>query len=122
MGGDASTSEDEGDRGIVVTTVEHHEPTAASIGGGQDMEKRGDIPKSRKSAMSEDTVVEREAKRARSPHNSEASLVPYPPALSMAGHLGRSKEHVHSPVSSGSACVRDPQQGDAPLVAPVGAP
>ena len=34
MGGDASSSEDEGDWGIIATLVEHREPTAASIGGG----------------------------------------------------------------------------------------
>ena len=34
MGGDASTFEDEGDRSVVVTSVERHEPTATSTGGG----------------------------------------------------------------------------------------
>ena len=34
MGGDVSTSKDKGDRGVIVTSVEHHEPTTASIGGG----------------------------------------------------------------------------------------
>ena len=62
MGGDVSTSEDVGDRGIVVTSVERREPMATSIGGGRDTEKRSDIPESRKRAMSKDTAVEREAK------------------------------------------------------------
>ena len=47
MGGDMSTSEEEGDRGIVVTLVEHHEPTTMSVGGGWDTEKHGDVPKLR---------------------------------------------------------------------------
>ena len=34
MGGNASFSEDEGDRGIIATLVEHREPTAAPVGGG----------------------------------------------------------------------------------------
>jgi len=58
MGGDASTSKDEGDRGIIVTSVEHHEPTATSIGGGQDTEKRANVLESRKRAASEDTAIE----------------------------------------------------------------
>ena len=88
MGGDASTSKDEGDKGVVVTLVEHHEPTTTSVGGGWDTEKRDDIPESRKHAMSENTTVEREAKRARLPCPSEASLASHPPAPSLAGHAG----------------------------------
>ena len=34
MGGDASSSEDEGDRGIVVTSVEHREPATMFVDGG----------------------------------------------------------------------------------------
>ena len=67
MGGDTSTSEDEGDRGIVMTSVEHHEPAATSVGDGWDVEKHGDIPESRKRATSEDTTIEQEAKRVWSP-------------------------------------------------------
>ena len=78
MGGDASTSKDEGDKGIIVTSVEHREPTAASIGGGQDTEKRANVPESRKRAASEDTSIEREVKRAWSPCPSEASLARHP--------------------------------------------
>jgi len=74
MEGDASTSEDELDRGIVATSVERREPMAASVGGGRDAEKHGDIPKLRKHTVREDTAVEREAKRAWSPRPSEASL------------------------------------------------
>ena len=58
MGGDASASKDEGDRGAIMTSVEHREPTAASIGGGCDTETCGDVPESRKCATSEDTAVE----------------------------------------------------------------
>ena len=58
MGGDTSTSKDEGDRGIIMTSVERHEPTATFVSGGWDMEKRGDVLESRKRATSEDTAVE----------------------------------------------------------------
>ena len=34
MGDDTSSSEDEEVRGAVVTSVEHHEPMAASVDGG----------------------------------------------------------------------------------------
>ena len=43
-GGDASTSEDDGDRGVIVTSVERRAPTAASIGGGWDTERHDDVP------------------------------------------------------------------------------
>ena len=122
MGGDASTSEDEGHRGVIMTLVEHHEPMTASISGGWDTEKHDDVPASRKHTMSEDTTVEQEVKRARSPCPSKASLAPYPPALSVAEHAGQSDERAHAPASLGSACVRDPQWGDAPSIALVGAP
>jgi len=78
MGGDASASEDKGDRGDVVTSAEHREPTAASVGGGHDTEMHGDVPESMKHDASEDTAIEREVKRTRSPRPSEASLAPHP--------------------------------------------
>ena len=78
MGGDTSTSKDEGDRGIVVTSVERHEPMAASISGERDTKKRCDILESRKRAASEDTTIEREAKWARSSHPLEESFAPQP--------------------------------------------
>ena len=56
--GSTSASKDEGDRGTIVTSVEHHEPMAASVSGGRDIETRSDIPESRKRATSEDTIVE----------------------------------------------------------------
>ena len=58
MGDNMSALEDEGDRGIVVTLVEHREPVTTPIGGGRGMETRGDIPQSRKRAVSEDVVLE----------------------------------------------------------------
>ena len=58
MGGYASASEDEGHRGAVMTSVDHHEPTTTSVGGGWDTETCGDVPESKKRAMSEDTAVE----------------------------------------------------------------
>ena len=58
MGDDTCASEDEEVRGAVVTSVEHREPTTTSIGGGHDVEMRGDVPESRKHAASEDTALE----------------------------------------------------------------
>ena len=66
MGGNASTSEDDGDRGIIATSVEHRAPAAASTSSGRDVERHGDVPRSRKRAVSLDVAVEREVKRARS--------------------------------------------------------
>ena len=57
MGGDASASEDERDRGTVVTLAEHHGPVTTPIGGGRDMEVRSDVPESRKLTTSEDTAL-----------------------------------------------------------------
>ena len=57
MGGDATASEDKGDRGTVVTSVEHHVPTAASVSGGRNTEMCGDVPELRKQAVSEDTTL-----------------------------------------------------------------
>ena len=78
IGDNASASEDEGDRGAAMTLVEHHEPMATSIGGGRGTETRDDVPESRKCTMSEDATLKREAKRARSPRPSDASLAPCP--------------------------------------------
>ena len=57
MGGDMRAFED-GDRGAIATSVEHHEPTATFVGGGRDTEMLGDVPESRKRAMSKDTTIE----------------------------------------------------------------
>ena len=85
LGGDASTSEDEGSRSIITTLVECREPTAMSAGGGREVERRGDIPASRKRAASSDAVGEREAKRTRSLCPSKASPALPPPAPGVAG-------------------------------------
>lgn len=74
MGGDVSTSEDDGHMGVITTSVEHHAPVAASINGGWDTERRGDVLVSRKHAVSSDGAVERDVKRARSSRPSKASL------------------------------------------------
>ena len=63
MGGNTSTSKDDGDRGVIMTLVERCMPAADPIGGGQDTERRNDIPTSWKRAASSNTAVERDAKR-----------------------------------------------------------
>ena len=85
MGGYASSSEDEGGRDVIVTSVERREPTAKSDSGGCDAERRGNVPVLRKRIMSSDVVDEREAKRTWSLHPSEASSTLFPPAFCMAG-------------------------------------
>ena len=65
---------------VVATSVERHDPMAASAGGEQEVERRGDVPTPRKRAASADAVGEREAKRTRSPCPSEALPVLSPPA------------------------------------------
>jgi len=89
MGGDASASMHEGDRGAIMTLVEHHEPTTASVGGGRDTEARDNVPKSRKLAASEDIAVEREAKRARSLRPLKVSLALRLPAPSVVEHASQ---------------------------------
>jgi len=58
MGDDTSASEDEGVRGTDVNLVEPREPMAVSVGGGPDVETRGNVPELRKHAMSEDAALE----------------------------------------------------------------
>ena len=99
MGGDTSTSEDDRDRGIIATSVEHCEPTAVAASGGRDAERCDDVPTSRKHAVSLATAIEREAKRAWSPRPSEASLASHPPTPSMVGHTSQSKECACTPIS-----------------------
>ena len=108
MGDDTSALEDEEVRGAIVTSVEHREPAVASIGGGRDVETRGDIPKSRKRATSEDTTLEGEAKRAWLPRPLEASSASCPSAPSVAEHADWSAGCGRSPASSRSMRVRDP--------------
>ena len=122
MGDDMNTSEDDGDRGVVATSVERRAPVAAFASGGRDAERRGDVPASRKRAASSNAAVEREAKRMWSPWPSEASLASPSLAPSVAAQASRSEERARTPMSLGSVHVCDPQRGDAPSVAPVGAP
>ena len=53
MGDDTSALEDEEVRGVVVTLMEHREPTAMSVGDGRDVETCGDVLELRKRAASE---------------------------------------------------------------------
>ena len=87
MGGDTSTSEDDGDRGVMATSVERCAPTAASTSCGWDAKRRSDVPASRKRAASSDAAAKREAKWTRSPRPSKASLASPPPAPIVAGRV-----------------------------------
>ena len=78
-------TEDEGGWVVVVTLVEHHEPTAVSAGGGWGAKRRGDVPTPRKRTMSSEAIGEREAKRMRSSCSSEASPALSPPTPGMVG-------------------------------------
>ena len=80
VGGDASSSENEGGREVVATSVGRREPTTASVGGGRDAKRHSDVPASRKRAASSDAVAERGAKWTRLPRPSKASSV-LPPLL-----------------------------------------
>ena len=57
MGGDTSSSKDEGGQEVIAALVEHHKPAAASISGGWDAERHGDVPTSRKRAASSNVAV-----------------------------------------------------------------
>ena len=52
MGGDASSSEDEGGWDVVATSVERRGPMGASISGGRDTERCGNVATSRKCVAS----------------------------------------------------------------------
>ena len=94
-------SEEEESREIVVTSMKHRDPTAMSAGGEQEAERRGDVPMSRKHAVSADTAGEQEVKRARSPCPLVASLVSSPPAAGAAKQARRSEERSCTCVSPG---------------------
>ena len=94
---------------------------ATSAGGGWDTKRGGNVPALRKDATSLNTAIEPEAKRVQSLCPLEASLASPPAAPSVAGRAGRSEERARTPTSSGSVRAREPQWGDAPSVAPVGA-
>ena len=57
-GDDASSSEDEGDRGAAMTLVERCEPIATPVGGGRGTETCGNVPESRKHTASGDAAIE----------------------------------------------------------------
>ena len=107
-GDDMSSSKDDGDRGIAMTLVERRKPTATPVGDGRGTKVRGNVPKLRMHAASEDAALEREAKRAWSSCPSEVSSASRPPAPSVVEHTNRSGGHDHSLASLGSTRVRDP--------------
>ena len=47
MGNDVSSSENGGGRSVVMTLMEHREPTTTSASGGWDAERHGDVPTQR---------------------------------------------------------------------------
>ena len=85
MGGDASTSKDDGDWGIIATSVEHREPVTMSTGSEREVERHDDVPKPRKRAASSNAVGEWEVKWTRSPRSLEASSALSPPAPGTTG-------------------------------------
>ena len=119
MGDDMISSEDERGEEVVVTSVEHREPTATSASGVWDAERHDDVPMLRKRATSSDTIGEWEAKWTRSSCPSEVSSALSPPA---PGQVRRSEEQAHTYAFSRPTSACDPQQGDALLVASVGMP
>ena len=122
MGDDVISSEDEGGREVVATSVEHCEPVATSTSGGCDAERHGNVPAPRKCATSSDTVGEREAKQTWSPRPLDSSLAMSPPAVGMVVQARWLEERARTRASLGPAPVCDPQWEDAPLAAPVGVP
>ena len=117
MGDDVISSEDEGGREVVATSVERRKPAAAFTGGGWEAERRGDVLMPWKRTASSDAVSKREAKRTWSPRPSEASPALSPPAPGMVGQPRWSEERARTPASLGPAPVHDLQQGDAPPAA-----
>ena len=99
-------SEEVESREVVVTSVEHHDPTAMSAGDEQEAEKRAVVPVQRKRAVSVDIVGEQEAKRMRSPRPL-ASPVPSPHAADVVRQAGWSKERTSTSASPGAVPARD---------------
>ena len=85
VGDDVIFSEEEEGREVVVTSVGRRDPTTASAGGEQEVERCGDVPTSMKRAASADATGEREAKRTRSPRPLEASPTSSPPTTGTVG-------------------------------------
>ena len=100
-------SEEEDSREVVVTSVERRDPAATSAGDEQGAERRVVVPAPWKHAASTGAICEWEAKRARSPRPSAASLVPSPPAADAVEQAERSEERT------GIHTSRDSQLEDA---------
>lgn len=81
LGDDASSSEDEEDRGTTMTSVYHREPKPMPIGDGSSTGTCSDAHESRKRAMSEDAARDQETKRAQSPHPLDAPPASQPPTV-----------------------------------------
>ena len=84
VGDDMIFSEEEERQEVIVTSTERCNPTVAHTGGEQEVERRRNVPVSRKHAASTDAIDEWEAKRMRSPCPSVAPPVLSPPAAGMA--------------------------------------
>ena len=102
---------------VVVTSKEHHDPTAMSAGDEQEAERRAVVPMPRKRAASVDAIGEWEAKQTRSPCPLVASLVSSTPAADAAEQAGRSEEWTGTCVSRGPVPTHDSQPGEAPPAA-----
>ena len=87
-------SEEEESREVVVTSAERRDPAAMSAGDEQEAERRAVVPVPRKRVASADAIVEREAKRTRSPCPLVASLVSSPAAADAAEQSGRFEERT----------------------------
>ena len=81
-------SEEEESHEVIMTSVEHHDPTAMSAGSEQEPERRGVVPTLRKHAASVDAIGEQEAKQTWSPRPSEVSPAQSPPAPVRRSKLG----------------------------------
>ena len=107
-------SEEEESQEVIVTSVEHRDPTVMSASDEQEAERRAEVPMPMKHAASADAIGEREAKWTWSPRPLVASTVPSPPATDVADQAGRSEERTSTRASMGPVLERDLQPEDAP--------
>ena len=98
---------EEDSREVIVTSVEHRNPTVMSAGDEQEAERRVVVPLPRKRAASADAVDEREGKQTRSQRSSVASLVSSLPAADAAEQAGRFEERASTHASLGPVPARD---------------
>ena len=77
-------SEEEESWEVVVTSVEHRDPTTMFTVDEQEAERRAAVPVPKKHAASVDAIGEREAKRTRSPHPLVALPILSPPTVDAA--------------------------------------